>query len=206
MQFAFLSNAADLLLPLSLNSHEPDIEHQLFQGCQPLSQLLVDLRRRTSRFPGNSHFGHAPTHLFLRQAILALLDGLNDAASPAVVARECLRLKVDPQIMVSTALRWASSLERCTIRRVYAATRLFRMWSRHDIDIQGHILNFFGNNPNPRRFSKSHLYRLCSELVCSGHFTISRYLQWLIAQGSLSKLYGSGSVSDLIRALNEADD
>ena len=194
------------MLPLSSNNREPDIEHQLLRGRQPLSQLLVDLRRRTSRFPGNSHFGHGPTHLFDRQAILALLDGLNDAANPAVVARECLRLKIDPQVMVSTALRWASSLERCTIRRVYAATRLFRMWSRHDIDIQGHILAFFGNNPNPRRFSKSHLYRLCSELVFSGHFTISRYLQWLMAQGSLSKLYGSGRVSDLIRALNEADD
>ena len=176
------------------------------RGRQPLSQLLVDLRRRTSRFPGNPHFGHEPTHLSDRQAILALLDGLNDAANPAVAARECLRLKIDPQVMVSTALRWASSLERCTIRRVYGATRLLRMWSRHDIDIQGHILAFFGDNPNPRRFSRSHLYRLCSELVSSGHFTISRYLQWLMAQGSLSKLYGSGRVSDLIRALNEADD
>ena len=168
--------------------------------------MIVDLRGRKSGPLGNSHFGHGPTHLFGRRAVLALLDSLNDAANPVVVAQECLRLKVDPQILVSTALRWTSSLERCTIRRVYAATRLFRMWSRHDMDVQGLILGFLGTDPDPRRFSKSHLYRLCSELVCSGHFTISRYLQWLMAQGNLSKFYGSRTVSGLIRALNEADD
>lgn len=194
------------MLPLSSKNYELDLENQLIQGRQPLSQTFVDLRRRKSRLLGNFHCDHGPSHLFLRQTILGLLDGLDDAASPVVVARECLRLKVGPPILVSTALRWVSSLERCTIRRVYAATRLFRMWSRHDMDIQCHILGFLGANPNSRRFSKSHLYRLCSELVCSGHFTISGYLQWLMAQGSLSSFYGSGTVSDLIRALNQAND
>ena len=70
-----------------------------------------------------------------------------------------------------------------------------RLWAKHGVDVQGHILDFLRSALEIQGLHKPDIYRLISELVCSGHFSIGRYLQWLMAHGGVSEAQTSTAVS-----------
>jgi mediator of RNA polymerase II transcription subunit 12 len=75
------------------------------------------------------------------------------------------------------------------------ATRLLRRWSHLDADIYEGIISYLQNRSWDESGQLDVVFRIVAELVRSKHFSAGRYLQWLIATGSLERDLQSGSVS-----------
>lgn len=101
------------------------------------------------------------------------------------LACECLATISDARTLVSTVLKWASSLYREGAHRAYLATRLLRRWSRSGLDIDSAILSYFHSSDMNKGSDPRNVFRIVAELVRSKNFSVGKYLQWLIATGSV---------------------
>ena len=126
------------------------------------------------------------------------LDSLRDNQSFGSVASACLRATSDSDLLIRTCVEWSSSVHRYGCFRAYAAARLLRIWKRKGIDLQSPIFNFLAACSDIPGLQKREVYRLLAELVRSRHLSVSKYLQWLIARGTLDGHHELHSVSIMI--------
>ena len=98
----------------------------------------------------------------------------------------------DRTLLVQTLFDWATSCARPSLMKTFVAARLMRTWSRHGIDVNESILNYLTFRSNGPGVSSDAVYHLVSELARSGHFCVSKYIQWVIARGGL---HGSQDVA-----------
>ena len=119
--------------------------------------------------------------------LIHVLDGALEDADLGHFAEECSKNVPDQDLLVTTCVEWASDMYECGLARVYVAVRLCRRWSKQGIGIDRPILNLLGSNPSATRFDLSKLFKVIAELVCSKHFSVGRYLQWLMARGTLTR-------------------
>lgn len=82
--------------------------------------------------------------------------------------------------------------------RAYAAARLLRIWKRKGVDLQGPIFNFLAACSDVTGLHKKDIYKLLAELVRSRHLSVGKYLQWLIARGTLDDYHEPDPVSTKI--------
>lgn len=125
-----------------------------------------------------------------------MLDSVDYATglNTETLACDCLATLSDARALVSTVLRWASSLYREGAHRVYLATRLLRRWCRSGVDIDGAILSYFHSSDMNKGSDPRNVFRIVAELVRSKNFSVGKYLQWLIATGSLNQSQDTSSV------------
>ena len=100
-------------------------------------------------------------------------------------AADLWKISDDKAGLIRTVLEWCTSSHRPGVMKIYVATTIFRSWSTFDIDITDTILDFLDTDPLYEVSRKRLVYHLVSELVRSGHYSVPRYLQWLIARGGL---------------------
>jgi mediator of RNA polymerase II transcription subunit 12 len=117
-----------------------------------------------------------------------LLDGLDYQSTIFIdnIAFECMELVADHNRLVLAVLKWSSSLYRQGLHRAYLVTRLLRRWNQAGIDICEGIINYLPEMASDCSKEPGPVFRIISELVRSKTFLIGRYLQWLIASGSLN--------------------
>jgi mediator of RNA polymerase II transcription subunit 12 len=120
-----------------------------------------------------------------RRKLIELLDKSLACPFPTGLSKECRHLEPDLFLLARTILDWSTSPHRPGPTKVFVATRLLRMWSRLGVDISDVVLEFLGSEDQSSRLCKPSLYHVVSELTRSGHFSVSRYLQWLIARGGV---------------------
>ncbi|KAL9101589.1 MAG: hypothetical protein Q9163_003166 [Psora crenata] len=185
LQSIWLTAPACFLMPKSWNLYEHLIEDYVIRGQHALHITFEDALRRNLRLQDHLSKGHTHTPLSPEQRIIALFDSLAETPDYGSVARRSLRITDDHSIIVGTCLQWSSSRDRRGLYRVYAGARLIRFWSNHSVDVQRHILGFLNTNPNAQGLHKRELYRVIAELASSNHFSVGRYLQWLMARGTL---------------------
>lgn len=159
----------------------------IIEGCIAPSdhqtrRVFDSINRRNSRLSDSSTVKRSTS----RQQVVQLLDSYLHRPFCEELAKQCWEAAVDHSVLVQTVLDWATTSYRPGVVRVYIAVRLMRAWSRHGVDVNGVILEFLDSQPHD---SSSRLnaavFHLVSELVRSEHFSVARYLQWLIARGGI---------------------
>lgn len=98
---------------------------------------------------------------------------------------ECMEIIANATQLISILLQWASSCYRDGVHRIYLATRLLRKWSHVGADIYDGVISYLRSMTWVEDGEPGILFKIVAELVRSKHFSAGRYLQWLIATGSL---------------------
>jgi mediator of RNA polymerase II transcription subunit 12 len=74
---------------------------------------------------------------------------------------------------------------------VYTAARLLRKWKISGVDIDTYIISFLSTVQDIAQLDMDNVYHIISELVRSQTFSVSRYLQLLMAKGVARKSDGA---------------
>lgn len=190
-----LSAPACLILPAGWNKYQDTIkscldktESRLQSSFDNLSKRNWKIRNRASNQSSQPTKSHG-------QTIIMFLDSLCYDQSFGKIAGACLRVTDDYDLLVRTCIEWSSSIYRHGRSRAYAAARLLRIWKRKGVDLQGPIFNFLAASSDVPDLQKRDIYILLAELVRSQHLSIGKYLQWLIARGTLDGCHEPDPVS-----------
>ncbi|KAF2477271.1 uncharacterized protein BDR25DRAFT_390811 [Lindgomyces ingoldianus] len=183
------TSSACLLLPKSWDRHAIILRRLVEKRPYPrVIHVIESLDRRNRRLVRSSSNTAASIHDSTRQ-VLSLLDSVDyiGGISIETLAYQCIEQVPDPRNLISVALRWASSVHREGSHRLYLVTRVIRKWSQLGADIDDAILSHLHSVASRRNVDPRNVFRIIAELVRSKTFSVGRYLQWLIATGSLSK-------------------
>lgn len=120
-----------------------------------------------------------------QQKIIAVLDELPPQADLSSMARIWLEKFKDRSLFISTCLCWATSPSRNGSFRIYIAVRLFRLWAKLHVEVEEPLLDFLAIHIIMPPLQKVDVYKVLAELVHSKTISVSKYLQRLMAKGSL---------------------
>ena len=165
-----------------------DDELRLLSCFETISKRNANLQKR---YPGQKGQLQSTS----RDRIIQQLDRLYTEHNFARIAGACLRLTHDHDLLVRTCIEWSASAYRYGLFRTYAAARLLRIWNRHGVELQQPVLDFLTARPDPVGSKKGDAYKLLAELISSKHLSVGKYLQWLMARGTLLGRPGSLRVS-----------
>ena len=129
-----------------------------------------------------------------QQRLIALLDSVLVKNDIGHTADACMRTVAHHDLLITTCIDWATNIYRNGQARIYIVIRLLRRWAKIDIELDRPILEFLSTNQNLPPQQKTSIYRLVAELIHSKHFSVSKYLQWLMARGTLAGHDESGRV------------
>ncbi|RYP32774.1 hypothetical protein DL767_005022 [Monosporascus sp. MG133] len=121
----------------------------------------------------------------MRSTLVKALDDLLRMPTNDDIGARLWKISEDKAGLIRTVLEWCASLYRPGVAKIYVTATVLRSWSAFDIDVTGPILDFMSMDPLHEPSRKRLVYHLVSELVRSGHFSVPRYMQWLIARGGL---------------------
>ncbi|KAK8151770.1 hypothetical protein IWX90DRAFT_90627 [Phyllosticta citrichinensis] len=174
-----------LIIPKTWKKHQHIIDALQAENNPPSLQAAArDVVRRNERLTGwKSKW--AQSNASAQKAVISSLDSLSLDLNINDLSAKCLDLVPDRHSLAITVLQWACSLYREGEHRLYVAARLLRKWRMRGADIDSAILSFLGDKQRLRDIKHRDFFRLVAELVRSHHFSVGRYLQWLIASGSL---------------------
>lgn len=192
-----LSAPACLILPSCWRKYENVIQSCLDEKETRLQSLFDNISKRNwSLRNRNLDQGTQATQSH-RQTIITYLDSLRDDQCFGRIAGACLRVTAEYDLLVRTCIEWSSSVYRHGRFRTYAAARLLRIWARRGVDLQAPIFNFLAASSEIAGLRKRDVYILLAELVRSQHLSVGKYLQWLIARGTLDGHHEPASVSTI---------
>jgi mediator of RNA polymerase II transcription subunit 12 len=125
------------------------------------------------------------------------LDSINYTCPIRIedLSYECMEITSNATQLISILLEWACSCYRAGSHRIYLATRLLRRWSHVGADVYEGVVSYLQNMTWIDTGELHVLLRIVAELVRSKHFSAGRYLQWLIATGSIGRDVDFFSVS-----------
>jgi mediator of RNA polymerase II transcription subunit 12 len=188
---------ACLLLPTSWVKHGAVLKTLAAKRDHPQITLAVEkLDTRNNRLLQSAR-AVAPLSRTSAAQIFRKLDSINYKAPIRIedLSYECMEIMSNATQLISALLQWASSCYRLGSHRVYLATRLLRRWSHLGADVYEGVLSHLQNMTWVVSGALSSLLRIVAELVRSKHFSVGRYLQWLIATGSGGQNIDLSSVS-----------
>ncbi len=193
-----LSAPSCFILPACWSKYEDVIKSCLDEKESYLRSSFDSLSKRNWRLRNRSFNQSSKATKSHRQTVIVYLDSLCDDPNFGRIASACLRVTNDYDLLVRTCIEWSSSLYRHGRFRTYAAARLLRMWKRKGVDLQGPIFNFLAESLDLGGLQKRDIYRLLAELVRSQHLCVGKYLQWLIARGTLDGHHEADFVSTIL--------
>lgn len=182
-----------LLLPKMWKKNRSILQHLSSRHSHPqIVRTIENLEIRSKRLLQSSRNASTGNHDFSRK-MYHLLDAIDYDQKIDIegIAWKCMETIPETRNLVSTALDWASSLHREGSYRIYLVTRLLRKWSHVGIDIDDGILYYLQSMEPKTSSEPRNVFRVIAELARSRTFSVGKYLQWLIATGSL------GSSEDL---------
>lgn len=118
-----------------------------------------------------------------KQQSIRILDASRSVYDMAALSHACLSTVADRAVLVSALLEWTATSFRHGLVRVYIAARLLRKWKKLGMDLDGHILSFLSRSRTKTTLDMGNVYHVIVELIRSQTFSVSRYLQWLVARG-----------------------
>ena len=129
--------------------------------------------------------------------VYRILDSV-DYNSPVHIEElsfDCMEVISDAVHLIAVLLQWACSCYRGGPHRIYLATRLLRRWSHLGADVYEGVISYLRDISWDDHGEASIIFKIIGELVRSKTFPTGRYLQWLIATGSLGHDTDLSSVS-----------
>ncbi|KAL3466791.1 hypothetical protein BJX64DRAFT_284344 [Aspergillus heterothallicus] len=118
-----------------------------------------------------------------QQQAVQLFDSIHSSHDVSSTSIACLNSVEDKPALVAKLLEWSATPFRSGLRRIYTAARLLRKWKMSGVDIDSYIILFLSTAQNTTQLNMDNVYHVISELVRSQTFSISKYLQWLMARG-----------------------
>lgn len=128
-----------------------------------------------------------------QQRVVQLFDSVRSSHDISSTSTACLNALEDRVTLVAKLLEWSATRFRSGLRRVYTAARLLRKWKMSGIDIDTYIILFVSTVQDTGQLDMDNIYHVISELVRSQTFSISRYLQWLMAKGVAGSASGDNN-------------
>ena len=141
------------------------------------------LSKRNAYFTTTSSASPIKSEATLEQQLISLLDNLPYTFNVVTVSEACLGISENREMLVCTVMRWSTTRYRAGLFRVYIAARLLRRWSKSEVDLDPTVLAFLKVNLSHTGYDQSMIHKLIAELVRSRHFSVSKFLQWLMARG-----------------------
>jgi mediator of RNA polymerase II transcription subunit 12 len=120
-----------------------------------------------------------------RQTLVRLLDMTLQTPMSDDLPSKCWDLSQDKATLVRIVLDWCTSVYRPGVAKVYVSWRVLRDWSTRGVDVTASLLDYIALDPLEQAERRSALYHLACELTRSGHLSVPRYAQWLIARGGI---------------------
>ena len=117
------------------------------------------------------------------QQIIDLLDAKDAAYDIKKTSRRCLSTCPGIVLLVTTTCRWATTIYRPGFANMYLALRLLRRWAKPDLNLEPIIFQFIRSCVDVFDLDKQKLFRFVAEFIRSKHISVSKYLQWIMAQG-----------------------
>ncbi|KAF4981099.1 hypothetical protein FDECE_17753 [Fusarium decemcellulare] len=117
-----------------------------------------------------------------RNQLVKLLDAALKSPVDSLSAK-CWATSENKPLIMKTVVEWATSFHRPGMAKVYAAARLIRQWSQFRVNPTTAILEILDGIAIHDKTRKQLVYHLVTELVRTGHFSVSQYMQWTIARG-----------------------
>lgn len=182
-----VSSPASFLLPKVWQRYEYTLRTIVGATDTTLCACFRDLCKRNARLQTLADSSR-DSELTVHQMIIGNLDTLLSFHTDINrAARDLWDMADDPNLLVQVCLEWSASIYRYCHSRVYIAARLLRKWSGLGIDVETPIFEFIATRSDACGLELSSFYRVIVELVRSRHFSVGRYLQWVIANGVLSE-------------------
>lgn len=180
------SSPASFLLPQKWQAYEPLLQAMTHFSGPVFSATLKlisvrNVRMRTLSKPCDESDPSTD------RRIIRILDTIPYSGDIAELAVDLWEATRDPDCLVWICLQWSSSVFRGGQRRIYIAARLLRKWHGKGVDVETSILNFISSESNTFGLDPSSLYRTIAELARTKHFSLGRYLQWVITTGVLGR-------------------
>lgn len=180
---------ACLLLPDTWSQHST-ILHGLAERTNH-SQIAHGVRRldeRNRRLQQSSRVAPAAAMTPAAQ-VYRVLDGVDYSKTVRIddVSTDCMEVISNPANLVSVLLQWACSYYREGSYRACLATRLLRKWAHLGVDIYECIVGYLEGMTWAESGDACKVFKIVSELVRSKTFAAGRYMQWLIATGSIAQ-------------------
>ncbi|KAI9374661.1 mediator of RNA polymerase II transcription subunit 12 [Aspergillus egyptiacus] len=177
-----LEHTSSAILPQSWGAYKDLIRSCLDVTKNPDKTTFECLAERNSRvqLPRNRP---ESTQQSPQQRVIQLFDSIQSSHDISSTSTLCLDALEDRAALVTKLLEWSATPFRFGLRRVYTAARLIRRWKASGVDTDSHIISFLNTDHGTSQLNMDNVYHIISELVRSQTFSISRYLQWLMAKG-----------------------
>ena len=170
------------ILPECWGKFSSVLEHHQGQEHESDSVCFKQLMNRNKNLARSTNGVICTLKDMPRQKIISTLDGLTGSFDIKMVSLRCRDAAKDSTTLVNTTLEWSSTPFRLNSNRLYLGVRLLRLWKEEGIEIDQPILDLIAVDPTPPNLQARSVCRIVIELIRSRHFSISRYLQWLLAR------------------------
>ncbi|KAL4952117.1 hypothetical protein BDW69DRAFT_200960 [Aspergillus filifer] len=177
-----LEHTSSVILPSSWEKHRETILSCLKMKETADKTTFDSLAERNSRIQLPKARPES-TSQSSQQRLVLLFDSIRSSHDIPSTSIACLNALEDRATLVTKLLEWSATPFRSGVRRVYTAARLLRKWKMSGIDIESYIISFLSAIQDSAQLNMDNVYHIVSELVRSQTFSISRYLQWLMAKG-----------------------
>lgn len=178
---------ACLLLPSTWARHSAPLEILTERRNHPqVTQAVKRLQERNNRLLQTTKNKTVVSHTRAGQ-VYCILDSVNYNSAVRIeeLSYECIEVISDGTQLIAVLLQWACSYYRRGPHRAFLATRLLRKWSQLGADIYEGVISYLRNMSWIGNGDPNIIFKIVGELVRSKTFAAGRYLQWLIATGSL---------------------
>jgi mediator of RNA polymerase II transcription subunit 12 len=192
-----VTKPACLLLPKTWAKHRSTLHNFALRRCQlVVTGAIADLDARNTELCQPSGVLGSKLNDHVGQ-IYHLLDSVDYNTSVRIddLAFDCMEIESDAGRLISAVMQWASSIYRQGSHHIYLATRLLRKWSHLGADVYSGLLGYLTTMVSNERKEPAVVFRIIAELLRSRTFSLGRFLQWLIATGSLTHHTDLSSVS-----------
>ncbi|KAF1830169.1 hypothetical protein BDW02DRAFT_114138 [Decorospora gaudefroyi] len=178
---------ACLLLPTTWTRYGPLLQRLAERRNQ--SQVMQAVRRLEQR---NARLLQSPKNIPSATQtpagrVYRILDAVdyNKPVRIEDLSLDCMEIVLDAPKLIGILLQWSCSCFRDGSHRIYLATRLLRRWDHLGADVYEGVISYLRDMSWLATGDLSILFKIVAELVRSKTFATGRYLQWLIATGSV---------------------
>lgn len=133
--------------------------------------------------------------------LINILDSVELDVQLDRLATNCRSLRLDMPDVLKMALEWACSKHRYGLSKIYLVASLLRYWNGLGIDTEHAILAMLEHASATQDHDARLLHKIAAVLSGSGHFSVGRYLQWLISMGALSGMDTTSTYAQLLLEL-----
>lgn len=119
-----------------------------------------------------------------REQLVKLLDATLHGKVDRELSHKCWSTSEDKTQILKVVIEWVTSFHRPGLEKIYTAANLLRSWGSFRANTTAAILDTLDSIQSNDTVRKHAVYRLVTELARTGHFSVSQYIQWLIARGN----------------------